>query len=112
MGGITIASNFGLMEFLGIMQFEISDGEGNVAADIEVVEFVSKPAADEDPFAKLLESPELAKPARACSKSFAQPDNENQKLLLQLRRQLAAFEKNSRAAEHEDPDEVITGAQA
>ncbi|KAK9866106.1 hypothetical protein WJX84_003968 [Apatococcus fuscideae] len=40
--------------------FEISDGEGNVAADIE------------------------------------------------LRRQLAAFEKNSRAAEHEDPDEVIT----
>lgn len=88
---------------------DISDDDGVVAIDVAVKVVAAKPAAQEDPFAKLLESPELVKPPR--DRGAAPANNENLKLLQQLRQGLADFKRNSKDLEEEEVAEIGSGEQ-
>ncbi len=87
----------------------ISDDEGGAPSEVDLLQDVSKPAVVEDPFAKLLESPELPKLPRGLSSRSTAPDTANQQLVQRLKQQLADFERNSSATELDDPDEAVTG---
>ena len=92
-----------------LMQLQdISDDEV-VPINVEIVDVVSKSAAEKDPFAKLLESPELVKPPRGLSRGSAQADDANQRLLQQLRQGLADFKQNSKDLD-EEVEEINIGA--
>ena len=90
---------------------DISDDDGVMAIDLAVEVVAAKPAAKEDPFAKLLESPELVKPPRGLGRGAATADNENLRLLQQLRQGLADFKRNSKDLEEEEVTEIGSGKQ-
>ena len=94
---------------MGLVQIQvISDDDAAEPVFVEVLDAAASSAAQEDPFAKLLESPELVKPPRGLSRA-AQVDNANQKLLQQLRQGLADFKQNSKDLEDPDIEEISEG---
>lgn len=90
---------------------DISDDDGVVAIDLAVEVVAAKPAAKEDSFAKLLESPELVKPPRGLGRGAAPANNENLRLVQQLRQGLADLQRNCKDLEEEEVTEMSTGKQ-